>query len=800
MPSDDGRFLAASGQQGTVIYDLNDHTARATVRTWRLRFSPSTDNYVYNGSRGLIQAVELAHDAAIWSVAGSDAVGVIGPLGFSPDGKTVVCSTHQDLKILNYVDGQIIADVPIGYTNVRWGGFSSDGGLVGFAYDQKCVIYDKKQNEVVKTFNGAPYNCAFGPRNQFAFSTRDRISIVDANSWNETTAIPAAGDVAFSKDGRMLVVSKPGFINGQTVSLWDAATGRQIMQGVDNTEYALSPDGTLFCSVNGGSPIQVRQTNSGLILKNITTHESVRSLALTPDGKLVVGESAGEIDVLGNQTWPSGDTNIRALTPWSIRDEGNFFSENARRSANAEIADLHAKFGVDIVIETFQSLPQNLPVNYDSSQSNQFFASWMGDIERETGRQGIFLLACRSPSRFQWYASHSILESAFPQSDFNKLGIQLNEFIRAGDNDRMLAQFLSTIRQTLAENDAPVSTAQNESASAKANNADPVLRLAIPPSGDLGQPPTSSLLGHNSANQAGNEDQQGIVRTPEISQSQSNSLTSINGNSTSSLVASRQQDASNTHAPASGVAEEEKVALLAGWDALQKNQLDSALDAFQRAVKLNPSQSATDGIAKTMQAMFELGERYQQGTGIPKDSASAFGWYEKAANLGHLEAQKRLAQMYAHGDGVQLDQTQSTLWWHRAAEQNDPESQLELGQRYLSGNGTDRDRDDASHWFQAAAVGFQRRADAGDALAAETLGDMYYSGEGVERSYPDARHYYEIDSSPRTSSGQRNLGKIYLNGMKVKADRRKGISLLQAAARQGDLEAQRLLKNEGETW
>ena len=280
------------------------------MRTWRVRFSPSTDQYVYNGSRGLIQAVELAHDAALWRF-GSDAVGVIGPLGFSPDGKTVACSTHQDLKILNCTDGQIIADVPIGYTNVRWGGFSSDGGLVGFAYDQKCVIYDNKRNEVIKTFNGATYSCAFGPRNQFAFSTRDSISIVDADSWNETTAIPAAGDVAFSKDGSMLLVSKPGFINGQTVSLWDAATGRQIMQGVDNTEYALSPDGTLFCSVNGGSPIQVRRTNSGLILKNITTHESVRSLAFTPDGKLVVGESAGEIDILGNQTWPSVDTSIR---------------------------------------------------------------------------------------------------------------------------------------------------------------------------------------------------------------------------------------------------------------------------------------------------------------------------------------------------------------------------------------------------------------------------------------------------------------------------------------------------------
>ena len=134
VASDNGRFLAASGQQGTIIYNhlmishpKKQRCASGDYDSPRQRISMSTTD------RGVYSSNGIVNDAPLWSVAGSDAVGVIG-LGFSPDGKTVACSTHQDLKNSERTDGQIIADVPIGYTNVRWGGFSSDGGLVGFTH------------------------------------------------------------------------------------------------------------------------------------------------------------------------------------------------------------------------------------------------------------------------------------------------------------------------------------------------------------------------------------------------------------------------------------------------------------------------------------------------------------------------------------------------------------------------------------------------------------------------------------------------------------------------------------------
>jgi TPR repeat protein len=298
------------------------------------------------------------------------------------------------------------------------------------------------------------------------------------------------------------------------------------------------------------------------------------------------------------------------------------------------------------------------------------------------------------------------------------------------------------------------------------------------------------------------QDRNNILAQSSTTTAQNNPNPSVQYSSPSALPTPQQHETiDSADSPASKTTiGQEQAALTIGWDALRNNHLDSALAAFQHAGQLHSSPSATDGITKTLQAMFELGEKYQQGNGVPKDATTASKWYQKAAEFGHSEAQKRLAEMYAQGDGVLLDQAQATLWWRRAAEQGDAQSERELGERCLTGVGTDKDHDEAQHWFQLASTGFRQKAEAGDMPAAEMLGDLYYMGEGIERSYPDARYYYELGGEPHTSSGLRNLGKIYLNGMKVKADRRKGIQLLQKATRQGDSEARKLLKNEGESW
>jgi hypothetical protein len=67
------------------------------------------------------------------------------------------------------------------------------------------------------------------------------------------------------------------------------------------------------------------------------------------------------------------------------------------------------------------------------------------------------------------------------------------------------------------------------------------------------------------------------------------------------------------------------------------------------------------------QAQVELGFRYKHGEGVPKDYATAQGWYEKAAAQGDTTAQLNLGVLYADGLGVPQDYMRAYMWFNLAA-------------------------------------------------------------------------------------------------------------------------------------
>ena len=68
-----------------------------------------------------------------------------------------------------------------------------------------------------------------------------------------------------------------------------------------------------------------------------------------------------------------------------------------------------------------------------------------------------------------------------------------------------------------------------------------------------------------------------------------------------------------------------------------------------------------------VQAQVELGFRYKHGEGVPKDYATAQGWYEKAAAQGDATAQLNLGVLYADGLGVPQDYMRAYMWFNLAA-------------------------------------------------------------------------------------------------------------------------------------
>ena len=65
-------------------------------------------------------------------------------------------------------------------------------------------------------------------------------------------------------------------------------------------------------------------------------------------------------------------------------------------------------------------------------------------------------------------------------------------------------------------------------------------------------------------------------------------------------------------------------------------------------------------------AQCNLGNRYANGDGVPKDSAEAVKWFRKSAEQGDAKAQAKLGVMYARGDGVPKDIVQAHAWFNIA--------------------------------------------------------------------------------------------------------------------------------------
>lgn len=68
------------------------------------------------------------------------------------------------------------------------------------------------------------------------------------------------------------------------------------------------------------------------------------------------------------------------------------------------------------------------------------------------------------------------------------------------------------------------------------------------------------------------------------------------------------------------------------------------------------------------EAQYSLGLIYQQGNGVPQDSAEAFKWYKKSAELGNIHAQNNLGRMYFNGESVPQNSEEAFKWYKKAAE------------------------------------------------------------------------------------------------------------------------------------
>jgi hypothetical protein len=105
------------------------------------------------------------------------------------------------------------------------------------------------------------------------------------------------------------------------------------------------------------------------------------------------------------------------------------------------------------------------------------------------------------------------------------------------------------------------------------------------------------------------------------------------------------------------------------------------------------------------EAQYSLGTLYAEGKGVEQNDATAFLWFQRAANQGVAAAQYNVGASYATGAGVGKSDVDAAKWFRRAADQGMAFAQLNLGLLYAAGNGVPQDDVEAYKWLELAFAG-----------------------------------------------------------------------------------------------
>ncbi|PZR76045.1 MAG: hypothetical protein DLM73_03705 [Chthoniobacterales bacterium] len=125
-------------------------------------------------------------------------------------------------------------------------------------------------------------------------------------------------------------------------------------------------------------------------------------------------------------------------------------------------------------------------------------------------------------------------------------------------------------------------------------------------------------------------------------------------------------------------------------------------EASEHEPPVRPNKSPTPGAAGD--AEFARGEALRKGEGVQKNPIEAWGWYQRAAEMGHAGALHRMGVLYALGEGVPKDDVKAVRFHRLAAELGFAEAQYDLGVRCILGLGTPKDEKAGLEWYRKAAA------------------------------------------------------------------------------------------------
>ena len=200
--------------------------------------------------------------------------------------------------------------------------------------------------------------------------------------------------------------------------------------------------------------------------------------------------------------------------------------------------------------------------------------------------------------------------------------------------------------------------------------------------------------------------------------------------------------------------------------------------------------AATDTSKPNAYAQYQLGRMCKDGLGTTAGPSASEQWYRQAYQ-GFLQMEQdmaddrlyyRLGSMNLSGTGTEVDLIQALLYFEKAADLGNVDALYGLGKLYLRKDFEGYDPVKAAEYLEEAAK-------QGHSYAQYLLGKLLLRGEDIPQDCDAAIQWLEKSAEQDNQYAQYLLGKILLRGDGAEADPKRAVELLERSIEQGNLYA-----------
>jgi WD40 repeat protein len=312
----DKEYLIASGEIGTYVYDsetlelLLSSKAEIPVTfhgssndgIHSLAWSPNDLTLALGAGNGKLYLWNTQQHQPIRVIKFDEGNKLVTGLAWSPDSTEIAAQIMFDvIKVWNAETGETLQSFDNKIYTTAYLEFSPDGKLIASVGDlnTSVVVWSIETGKPLYTFKDFAegihqWSVAFSPNGSTLATGSDKGEITIRNlSTGEISKVLTGltrdvSDINWSPDGNTVVASSTDLVglsnidgatpvmNENSTIIWDTKSGYIQYSFNDQSQVALSHDGTIIASTNASNQILLQDTGSGKIINTLRSHLKIR--------------------------------------------------------------------------------------------------------------------------------------------------------------------------------------------------------------------------------------------------------------------------------------------------------------------------------------------------------------------------------------------------------------------------------------------------------------------------------------------------------------------------------------------